>query len=102
MGTESFDGLFINGEYQSHPTASLWAEYKFQSSDINYNQVAVGIKNKFLENDQLYSAVSIGLGMSWVDESETDADLGRIDLELDYLQFPLHWRSVIKLLLKQI
>ncbi len=89
LGTESFDGLFINGEYQSHPTASLWAEYKFQSSDIDYNQVAIGIKNKFLENDQLYSAVSIGLGMSWVDESETDADLGRIDLELDYFTIPV-------------
>ena len=40
--------------------------------------------------------------MSWVDESETDADLGRIDLELDYFTIPLHWKSVIKLLLKQI
>ena len=27
--------------------------------------------------------------MSWVDESETDADLGRIDLELDYFTIPV-------------
>ena len=89
FGTESFDGLFINGEYQSHPTASLWAEYKFQSSDIDYHQVAVGIKNKFLENEKLYSAASVGLGMSWLDESETDAELGRLDLELDYFTIPV-------------
>lgn len=89
LGTESFDGLFINAEYQSHPTASIWAEYKFQSSDVDYNQVAVGLKNKFLEDNKLYSAASIGIGMSWLDESETDPDLGRVKVELDYFTIPV-------------
>lgn len=89
LGTESFDGLFVNAEYQSHPTTSIWAEYKFQSSDVDYNQVAVGLKNKFLEDNKLYSAASIGIGMSWLDESETDFDLGRVKVELDYFTIPV-------------
>lgn len=89
LGTESFDGLFINAEYQSHPTASIWAEYKFQSSDVDYNQFAIGLKNKFLESDKLYSAASIGIGMSWLDEGETVPGVGRVDVELDYFTIPV-------------
>ena len=89
LGTESFDGFFINAEYQSHPTASIWAEYKFQSSDVDYNQFTIGLKNKFLENNKLYSAASIGIGMSWLDESETVPGEGRVDVELDYFTIPV-------------
>ncbi|WP_168416391.1 hypothetical protein [Acinetobacter indicus] len=88
LGTESFDGLFVNAAYQVHPKANLWAEYMFQSSDIDYNQFAFGYKYKFLESAKLYSAASLGLGYSWLDESETDPDFGRVSVELEYFTIP--------------
>ncbi|MFH7767562.1 outer membrane beta-barrel protein [Acinetobacter sp. BSP-28] len=88
LGTESFDGVFVNAAYQNHPKASIWAEYIFQSSEVDYNHFSVGYKYKFLENEKLYSAASLGLGYAWLDESEIDPDLGKFNVELEYFTIP--------------
>ncbi|MGB9190324.1 MULTISPECIES: hypothetical protein [unclassified Acinetobacter] len=88
LGTESFDGVFINATYQSHPKASIWAEYIFQSSEADYNHFSIGYKYKFLENEKLYSAASLGLGYGWLDEKESVSGLGDVKLELEYFTIP--------------
>ena len=88
LGTESFDGVFVNAAYQTHPKASIWAEYIFQSSEVDYNHFSVGYKYKFLENEKLYSAASLGLGYAWLDESETVPGIGKLNVELEYFTIP--------------
>lgn len=88
QGTESFDGVFVNAEYKTHPKASIWAEYVYQNSEVDYNQFAVGYKYKFLEDEKLYSSISLGVGYSWLEESETIPDLGKLSVDLDYFSIP--------------
>ncbi|MCU4589086.1 porin family protein [Acinetobacter ursingii] len=90
-GDEKFNGLFINGDYNFYPNLSAWLEYAYQdASDMDFNQVSLGLKYKLYDDEKIYSSVSGGVGYAWLKESGYDSDYGiNASLDLRYVTLPI-------------
>lgn len=90
-GDENFNGFFINGDYDFYPKLSAWLEYAYQdASDMDFNQVSIGLKYKLYEDEQIYSTASAGVGYAWLKESGYDSDYGiNASLDLRYVTLPI-------------
>lgn len=87
---ESFNGVFLNLEYHSHPKASIWAEYSYMKDEFWASEGTVGYKYKFYETNELYTAGSLGLGYAYLEDKENDSELGKTKVELKYITVPFY------------
>lgn len=98
-GDEKFNGFFINGDYEFYPKLSAWLEYAYQdASDIDFNQVSIGLKYNLYEDEKIYSSASAGVGYAWLKESAYDSEYDlNGSLDLRYVTLPIAFEVGYKL-----
>jgi hypothetical protein len=98
-GDEEFNGFFLNGTADLNSRLSMYAEYQYQdASDMDFNEVAVGMQYQLMESGNAYTSAGIGLGYAWLDESGYVPDLdANVNLNLEYITLPINFEVGYKM-----
>ena len=98
-GDERFNGAFLNASTALDAKVSLYTEYAYQeASDIDFNELSIGMLYRAFENNSAYAALGFGVGYAWLDESAYNINNGvNTSVELEYVTLPVNFEFGYKI-----